>query len=207
MNRVDRNFVSPRAFRALVWIAFWAAALARLSGSAEAAESASGWRFEKDLYLTAISNYVDSGGRSATFDTYAATAELSVMHGGRPWYGGLFVDFRDSPSRYVDDNFNVGGFFRYNFTRWDSTAWLFSNQAPGGRNTWMYAARLRYRFADTHKLGAEMLAPVSNADRALVMFGYYGSPAEAWTVKLLAGTGAGTATHFAGRLEIVFQAH
>jgi len=205
MYPTERRFVSPRLFRALVWIAFWATALSHVSGSAEASESAGGWRLEKDFYLAAITNYVDAGGRSAAYDTFAATAELSVVHAGRPFYGGLFVDFRDSSSRHLDDNLNVGAYFRYNFARWDSTAWLFSNQAPGGRNTWLYAARLRYRFADSHKLGAEMLAPVSNADEALMMFGYYGSPSDAWTIKVLGGTGTGTAVDFAGRVEIAYR--
>ena len=172
MSMFERISMSPRLIRVLAWIAFWAAVLSGFPGAARAAE---GYRLEPDLYLTAVTNYLQVGGKSVAYDTFAATAELSLLVEGKPYFGGLFVDFRDSTGRHVDDNLNVGAYFRYNFARWDSTAWLFSNQAPGGRNTWMYAARLRYRFADSHKVGTEVLAPLEQAQKPLLLFGYYGS--------------------------------
>ena len=40
MYPTEPRFVSPRLFRTLVWIAFWATALSHVSGSAEASEPA-----------------------------------------------------------------------------------------------------------------------------------------------------------------------
>jgi hypothetical protein len=158
-----------------------------------------------EIYLSGISNYYRDEGDSAGFDTFAVTAEINLYPAGKPFYGGLLVDYRDSTSDRVNDNFNVGGYFRYNFSRWDTTTWLFTNYSPGNKSTWVYATRLRYRMTDTFKLGVEALAPFEHADKPKIMGGLYGSFSKTLSYRVLAGAGINSGPDFASRIELVWQ--
>ena len=158
-----------------------------------------------DVYVGAMSRWHRDAGHTSGFDTYYVTAELNVYPFGKPYHAGLFVDYRDSSSARLTDNVNIGGYVRYDFSRWDSTAWLFSNRSPDSSGTWVYAARLRYRLKDDHKLGIEALAPLENAGEPVVMGGYYGSVSKALSVRVLAGAGINHGPDFAGRFELLWQ--
>ena len=158
-----------------------------------------------ELLFTAMSNYYSTAERSTWFDTYAVTGELNWYPKMKPYYGGLFVDFRDSSSSLLDDNLNVGAYFRYNFAHWDSTVWLFVNRSPESSPAWVYATRLRYRVADGHKLGVEAVAPMARADQPKLMFGYYGQLSDTWSLNVLAGTVVKSQSTAVGRIELVWQ--
>ena len=196
------NAYSPAGWPASARIAIAVAML--LSGLAAAgAEPGIG----SDLYIGAMSRYQRTAGHSAGFDTFYVTAELNVRPFGKPYHGGLFVDFRDSSSNRLTDNLNVGAYARYDTDRWDSTVWLFSNHSPQQAARWVYSARVRYRLKDHHKLGVEALAPIERADEPVLMGGYYGSISKALSVRLLAGTGVKGGPDFAARMELVWQVH
>lgn len=138
-------------------------------------------------------------------DTIAATADLTIYSASRPYYGGLFVDYRYSSSSQFDDNLNLGGYFRYNRSRWDTTAWLFVNQSQDNSETWLYATRLRYRVAENYKLGIEAMAPIDHAGDADLMLGYYGSLTDSLSLNILAGAAANGTTELAARIELSWQ--
>jgi len=123
----------------------------------------------------------------------------------KPWYGGLFVDYRDSSSSRLDDNVNTGVYFRYNFPRWDATTWLFVNRAPGSDATWVSAARLRYRMGETWKIGVESLAPLDGSNTAKLMAGYYGSLGRSLSLNVLAGSFVGSGPDLAARIDLMWQ--
>ena len=160
---------------------------------------------QTDVYLGAISNYYRNAGSSAGFDTFYMTAELNFYPTMKPYHAGLFVDYRDSSSNRLNDNFNVGGYVRYDWPRWDATTWVFSNHSPGDSGTWVYAARLRYRVTNGTKLGVEALAPFASADKPTLMAGYYSSVTESLSLRVLAGAGLNSGPDFAARLELLWQ--
>lgn len=174
--------------------------------SAEAAEAASvHWELKPELHVTGMSRYTRRGGDSSAYDTYAATLEFTAYSTERPYWGGVFADYRSSSGRQLRDNLNLGVYFRYNFPRWDHTLWLFRNRSPGNDGTLVYATRSRYRVAGGHKLGIEALAPVDSAGKPRLMLGYYGTPADAISLNVLAGGGTDGREDFAARIELVWH--
>jgi len=174
-------------------------------GVARADQLGNHWQVKPELSLTGIANYQHRGNVSMSHDTIAATAELTIYPATRPYYGGLFVDYRYSSSRRFDDNLNLGGYFRYNLSRWDTTAWLFVNQSPANSETWLYATRLRYRVARNYKLGIEAMAPVDHADDANLMLGYYGSVSNSLSLNILAGAATKGTAELTARIELSWQ--
>jgi hypothetical protein len=163
------------------------------------------WQVKPEFHLTGISNFTRHGGKSFGHDTFAATAELTLYTEGRPYWGGPFIDYRTSSSDQFRDNLNLGVYFRYNFPRWDHTAWLFENRSPGNDGTMVYATRSRYRLNDRHKIGVEALAPLDDAGKPELMLGYYGAVGDALSLKMLAGAGSSGAPDFAAKLEVTWH--
>jgi hypothetical protein len=159
-----------------------------------------------EFYMTGIANHDFVDGDVTSYDTFAVTAELTIVPRSRCFWGGPFIDYRTSTDDRFADNLNVGGYFRYNWSRWDGTAWMFVNSAPEREATWIYATRLRYLVAPGHKAGIEALAPLEHEpERPKLMLGYYGSLSDTLTLKLLAG-GATGGTHDASvRAELVWR--
>jgi hypothetical protein len=172
---------------------------------AEAEPANPDWGLKPELHLTGISNFTRHGGESFGHDTFAATAELTFYSEARPFWGGPFVDYRSSTTEQFRDNLNLGVYFRYNFARWDHTAWLFENRSPGNDGTMVYATRSRVRITDSYKIGVEALAPLDNAGKPELMLGYYGSAGDALSFKVLAGGGTGGAPDFAAKLEVTWH--
>lgn len=163
------------------------------------------WQAKPEFHLTGISNFTRHGGKSFGHDTFAATAELTLYSEGRPYWGGPFIDYRTSSSGEFRNNLNLGVYFRYNFPRWDHTAWLFENRSPGNDGTMVYATRSRYRLNDRYKIGVEALAPLDDAGKPELMLGCYGSVGDALSLKMLAGTGTGGAPDFTAKLEVTWH--
>jgi len=174
-------------------------------GVARADQLGNHWRVKPELSLTAITNYQRRSNVSMSHDAIAATAEFTVYSATRPYYGGLFVDYRYSSNSQFDDNLNLGGYFRYNLSRWDTTTWLFMNRSPASSETWLYATRLRYRVSENYKLGIEAMAPIDHASDANLMLGYYGSVTDSLSLKILAGAATNGATELAARIELSWQ--
>jgi hypothetical protein len=175
-----------------------------LGATARAGEISPGPHVRPELYAAGITSYENRGGDSSGFDTMAITGELTVYDTARPYWGGPFVDYRYSTSPDVDDSLNLGVYFRYNNRRWDATGWLFSSRSSS-TSTWAYATRLRYRTGERSKLGIESSAPLGDAIRPKLMFGYYGSLSESLSLNLLAGGHSAGARYFAARAEMVWQ--
>jgi hypothetical protein len=159
-----------------------------------------------EFYVTAMSNFYRTEDQSTWFDTYAATFELNWYPQRKPFYGGLVIDYRDSSSDMLQDNLNVGGYFRYNFSRWDSTTWLFVNRSPESEPVWVYLTRLRYRIADSHKIGMEALAPIERADAPKLMIGYYGQVTESLSMNVLGGRSIDGGPDIAAKIELMWRA-
>jgi len=182
--------------------AFFGAGLDRFSHADEAYDEL---KVKPELSVKGIANYRRGNDASASYDTIATTAELTFYSDARPYYGGLFVDYRYSSSTRYDDNLNLGAYFRYNLPDWDTTTWLFASQHSGSSATWLYATRLRYRVAESYKLGLEAMAPVNDAGAPNLMLGWYGSVSDSLSLNILAGADTGGSTDFAARVELSWQ--
>jgi hypothetical protein len=163
------------------------------------------WRKETQFYVTGISNFRRMGGSNTAFQTFAATGELKFSSRARRYSASLFADYRYSESEFATDNVNIGGLFKYNLDRWDATAFLFVATTPRTDPNWIYAGRLRYRFADGHKLGIEATGSLSYKDSPSLMLGYYGSLTDALSLNVVADPGINKGPDAAARIELVWQ--
>lgn len=177
------------------------------AGVAHSDQLSNGLQIRPEISLTGMTNYYSQNGISTSYDTVAATAELTIYSEARSYYGGVFVDYRYSSSSRFDDNLNLGGYFRYKFPRWDTTTWLFVNQSPGSSDTWLYATRLRYRMSENYKLGIEAMAAIDDADAPDLMLGYYGSISDSLSLNILAGAGIRGTPDLAVKMELSWQIH
>ncbi|MDX1404773.1 MAG: hypothetical protein R3192_09555, partial [Woeseiaceae bacterium] len=122
-----------------------------LAGDAGAQTSQADWTTETRLYLSGITSYWASDAVAVTHDALAASAELRFGTDARPWSVSLFSEYRYSSHDRYSDQFNLGTFIDLDWPRWDARVFVFINKAPRANATWMYAGRLRYRFAEHHK--------------------------------------------------------
>jgi len=188
-----------RGARAVLFAVF---AVSRIS-TAEPIDS--GWQLRPEFTIAGMTSYASRDGAATNHDTLSVTGELKLYSDVRPWYGGVFANYRGSTHDRFDENLNIGAYVRVNLSRWDTTTWLFVNQAPGRADTWLYATRLRYRVADGFKLGVEALAPVAHANAPELMLGYYGSITRSLSLNVLAGAGANGGPDRLARLELSWQ--
>jgi hypothetical protein len=191
--------VTARGARAMLALVL---AVSRISG-AEPIDSA--WQLRPEFSIAGMTSYASDGGVATNHDIVSLTGELKLHSEARPYYGGVFVNYRGSTRERFDENLNLGAYVRVNLSRWDATTWLFVNQAPGRGDTWLYAARLRYRVAERYKLGVEALAPVERANAPELMLGYYGSLTKSLSLNVLAGTGVNGGPDRLARMELSWQ--
>jgi hypothetical protein len=202
----DRQFVST-ARRigqacgiALLWLSGFAT-----EGFAQSLDT--GWRAETELYLTGVTNYQKHSGSSASIDNLAATAELLFLSDARPWYVSLFASYRFSTDGRYLDNINLGALLKYEWQKWDATAYVFVNQSSETPDTWFHAGRLRYRVAENHKIGVEATAPFKDPGSVELLLVYYGKISESLSLNVAAGPGMGEVPDFNARLELTWQIH
>jgi len=201
MNTTNPNGGTRRAALAAAFLA------AVLSQPAHAGGADADWTVRPEFHLAGITNHREHDSGSTTYDTLAATLEFTLHSDRRPYWGGPFMDYRASSDERYDDQRNLGVYFRYNWPRWDATGWLFVNRSGGNSHTWLYATRLRYRVAGSHKLGVEAMAPLDDPGTPMLMGGYYGMLSDSVSVKLLGGTKVDGAVDFSARIELVWNVY
>lgn len=162
------------------------------------------WKAETRLYLSGLMYFAEHDGQSRFWDTFAASAELRVSSDRRPYYAGVFADYRMSSHNRIIDNLNLGALFRYNWHWWDVTSYAFINRATGSTGQWFYAGRLRYRLADNHKIGIETVGKFSDAGSPQLQFGYYGSLSESISLNVVSDPGWNRGADLSGRVEVVW---
>ncbi len=164
-----------------------------------------GWQLSIPLYLSAGAYIISSNSGSDSFNSLNGSAELLLSSPRQPVSAALFVDYHYSPDEQYNGIFNTGGYAKYQGIRWDITAALFNHDGPASSDLWAYAGRVRYRFAENHKVGIEILAALRDASSPNLAFGYYGDISDSLSIKITAGANFKTGSKRAARTELVWQ--
>lgn len=187
------------------WWVITVAGLAILFSDARADSPANGWQLSFPFSLTAGAFYYNSGKGSGSHASVAATVEFQLSSLARPYSSAVFIDYRKSANRRFDDVVNVGGYFQYQHDNWDTTAYLFTHDTPFESHQWVYGGRVRYRLAERHKVGIEILGLVDDPGSSSLMFGYYGQISNKLSIKLVAGASIDSWRERTARTELVWQ--
>ena len=200
----DRRFAANtrRVVQVCVIALLWAIGLAT---DTFAQSLDTGWKTETRLYLSGVSNYWQENGVSSSYEYLATSAELRFTSDAKPWSASLFADYRFSTSSRFTDQVNLGALFKYQYYKWDATAYLFVNQTAKSPDTWLYAGRVRYRIAENHNLGIEATGSFKYPDSLQLMLGYYGEISDSVSLNIAAGPVAGKGRDFNARLELIWQ--
>lgn len=186
-----------------------AALLSVLAISTDVCADAPGpaWKTETLIYLTGMTDYLKKNNASVTYKTLATAAEIRFSSDTRRWYASLFGDYRYSSDKRFTDKVKLGGLINYNWHKWDATTYVLINKTPGASGTWLYAGRLRYRASENHKLGIEAVASFKHPSSVELMFGYYGTISDSFSLNALVGPGIADGPDLNARLELTWQAH
>ena len=163
------------------------------------------WRSETNLYLAGISNYRRSGNSSINTQSLAVAGEFQFLPYARSWHAGLVTEYQFSTDNSFRNNLNVGSYLRFDWNRWDATTIAVVNKASGNPVTWFYAERVRYRFAENHKLGIELGGAIRAGDTPTVVLGYYGTISDSISLNVAVGPVAGGRQNFSARIELLWQ--
>ena len=163
------------------------------------------WRVSVPLYLTAGAYYHSNGISSGSFNSVNASAELLLSSSARPFEAALFAEYSYSPDARQNGTTNIGVFVKHYYGNWDTTAYVFEHNAAEAARLWAYAGRIRYRFADHHKVGIEFLAPFDDASAPNLMLGYYATFSDALSIKFVVGSNVKASNHYVARTELVWQ--
>ena len=172
---------------------------------ARAATADDGWQLSMPLYISAGAYYLSGLGHSDSFSSVSAFGELLVSSPASPFSAALFVDYHYSPNEQYNGISNVGGYAKFQGSRWDTTAALFNHDAPSSADIWAYAGRIRYRFAKRHKVGFEFLGTLRDASSPNLGIGYYGDISDTLSIKIVAGPNLKSGSKRAARTELVWQ--
>ena len=82
---------------------------------------------------------------------------------------------------------------------------MFASKSPGAPILWMYAGRVRYRVANSHKFGIEAVGTFRDPPASKLMFGYYGTISRSVSVNLVVGAALDSGHDRAARTELVWQ--
>jgi hypothetical protein len=176
-----------------------------ISLAGHAAPVSTDWHAETQFYLTGMMDFRSEKGYSNSWDTVATTVEIKFSSEARPYYGGLFADYRFSSDNHFDDIVNLGVYMKYGLRKWDATSFLFVNKMHGKRDSWLYAGRLRYRIFENHKLGIEAMGSFRKPESPALAFGYYGSLSDALSLNVILDPGVNHGPDFAAHMELVWQ--
>jgi hypothetical protein len=179
--------------------------LSLLSSQSRAETADNAWDVSLPLYLTAGGYHYSNGVSSDTFSSVNATAEVLISSSAHPYSAAVFVDYHYSDEARQDGITNIGAFVKHHYRRWDATAYLFEHNAPEADGLWAYAGRVRYRFAQSHKLGVEFAAPLTDASAPDLMLGYYATFSDKFSIKFVAGSNVKAGRHRVARTELVWQ--
>ena len=175
------------------------------AGTAFAEYVSSDWALKPGLSLTGAAKYQEHHGASSSYRHFAATAELELYSPSRPYYGGLFADYRLSGNTGVDDQLNLGAYLRYDLPRWDFTGYFFNHRTVGSSGTAMYAGRARYRIRGGNKIGVEYMSTLRNSDYSDITVAYYGTLSDSLTFNVGIGRAIVDSPGLQARIEIAWQ--
>jgi hypothetical protein len=179
--------------------------LIAMAGNAHTASADSRWQVSFPVYLAAGAYYQSNAEASSTFQAVAGSAELLLSSQERPYSFGLFAVQVYSPDGRQSGAFIAGGLFEHQLHNWDTTANLFKYDARGANGVWRYFGRVRYRFADKHKLGIEVVGSLRDPVASNLMVGYYGTISRSFSVKLVVGSRFSAGQNRVARTELVWQ--
>ena len=194
---------TQRNFAGLIFVVLLGLTLA--DSVARAAPADDGWQLSVPAYLSAGAYYFTSGSGSHSFSSMNASAEILLSSPLRPQEAALFVDYHYSPDEPYNGILNVGGYAKYQGTRWDTTGALFNHDAPKSSDIWAYAGRVRYRLTDNHKVGVEVIGALRDASSPMIGIGYYGDFSNTLSIKIVAGANFKTGSKRVARTELVWQ--
>ena len=172
---------------------------------ARAATAEDGWRLSIPAYLSAGAYHLTRSNGSHSFSSVNASAEILMSSAEQAYSAALFVDYHYSPDEQYNAILNAGGYAKYQGIRWDTTAALFNHDGPASSDVWAYAGRVRYRFAENHKFGVEILAALRDASSPDLGIGYYGDLSNTLSIKIIAGANFKTGSKRTARTELVWQ--
>ena len=202
-KRKERNGTSPRGYRRVIYLA--ASLTVAMTATASAEYVSSDWALSPGLSVTGAGRYHERNGVASQYNLLVATAELEFSSPSRPWYGGLFADYRRSTSPDIVDQVNLGAYLRYDLPLWDFTGYVFNHRAVGDAGTAMFAGRIRYRIRGDNKIGLEYMRTLGNSDFADATVAYYGSLSESLSFNVGVGRGFVGGPDLQARIELTWQ--
>ena len=176
-----------------------------VAGATNAEYVSSDWALSPGLSVMGASKYQAYEGAALNYEMLAATAELELSSPSRPYYGGLFADYRVSATAAVDDQVNLGAFIRYDLPLWDLTGYVFSHRSTGHSGTAMFAGRLRYRVRGNNKIGIEYMSTLKNSDFSDITVAWYGSMTDSLSFNIGVGRGIHNGPDLLARFELSWQ--
>ena len=137
-----------------------------LPAAAMAGPRTHGWQLDLPVSLTSGSYFRHGADGTSRRDAVwaAAGVELSTRRG--PWKGALFADRWFSDDAAFDGAVNAGFSVTRDAGRADWLAIVMNHRPQSGGDNWAWAGRVRYRVADRHKFGFEILGELDQPDRS-----------------------------------------
>ena len=172
---------------------------------ARAATTDDSWQLSIPAYLSAGAYHLTRSNGSHSFSSVNTAAEILISSPEHPFSAALFVDYHYSPDEQFNGILNSGGYAKYQGLRWDTTAALFNHDGTASSYVWAYAGRVRYRFAENHKFGVEILGALRDASSPDLGIGYYGDIFYTLSVKIVVGANFKTGSKRTARTELVWQ--
>jgi len=176
-----------------------------IAGNAHADSADSRWQVSFPIYVAAGAYYQSNAEASSTFQAVAGSAELLFSSRKRPYSIGLFAVQVFSPDGRQSGAFIAGGLIKHQLRNWDTTANLLKYDSRSAKGVWKYFGRVRYRFADKHKLGIEVVGSLRDPIASNLMVGYYGTISRSLSVKLVVGSRFSAGQNRVARTELVWQ--
>jgi hypothetical protein len=205
--RIDKQGAERFGGRALHALALAVLLVIAVADRCHASETAVGWQVEPQIYLAGMTTWLRNGQSSQSHAILATAAELKFQADAAPWHANLFVEYKYSRTERFTDIVSLGGYVRYNLTNWDTTTAIFFENNFGLVKQWVYAGRLRYRFAEHHKIGVQAAGTFEQALSPALFFGYYTTVSDSLSLNVIADPGINGGPDFAARIELVLQLH
>ncbi len=163
------------------------------------------WQISVPLYLTGGVYYQSIGDADVTIESVTATVEFLLSSEAHPYSAAFFVDYMNSPDSRYSGSMNAGAAFELWSHRWDLTAAAMIGKSPGAPHQWGYAGRLRYRFAQLHRVGIEVVGSFDDIPSPGLMLGYYGDITGTFSLRVAAGARLSAYRERVVRAELVWR--
>ncbi len=163
------------------------------------------WTISVPVYLAAGSHYYNNSNETGTVNSLSIYAEAVLSHKVRPYSVGLFVDYSHASEGSQDGMVNAGALVEYEATSWDWNAYLFVSKTPDEPGLLLSAERVRYKFADNHKIGVEVVGPLRDPSTSALMIGYYASLSPSVSFNFAAGAALNSGRNRKVRIALIWQ--